>query len=357
MKIKLTDNDLNILQNLFIRKENNIAVADLLNDLCFSLSIFPSLKDNIDKDINKIISTIFEHYELDETNPDNIEIVNDYLKESFKEIDLKEYNDNPYKNAVNIKEIVQNPYKITYLSYPAYSFFPLDDIRVDEAKEYKEISQIAYSNKEYKYLSLIKNNNIWMCITPNEINTMKPYIAKAHGDVITFGLGLGYYAYMVSLKDNVKSVTIIERDDNIINLFSTYLLPHFKYKDKIHIIKDDVFKYIEAGNLTKYDYAFYDLWHNPNDGIKMYLKIKEINNIEAGYWIEESLICMTRRILLTIIEESLLGYSDDKYRKTTNDIDYAINYLYFKTKNLSFNKYEDIYRFLRKDNILKLINK
>ena len=45
MKIKLTDNELNKLQNLFIRKENNIAVADLLNDLCFSLTSFTSLKE------------------------------------------------------------------------------------------------------------------------------------------------------------------------------------------------------------------------------------------------------------------------------------------------------------------------
>lgn len=357
MKIKLTDNELNKLQNLLNRKETNIAVADLLNDLCFSLTSFPSLKENKDNNVNNIISTIYDYYELDETNNENQEIINEYLLDSFKQIDLKEYNSNPYKKDVIIKDIIQNPYKITYLSYPPYSFFPLDDIKVDEENEYKEISQIAYAKEEYKYLALIKNNNIWMCITPNEINTMNPYIAKAHGDVITFGLGLGYYAYMVSLKNNVKSVTIIERDDNIINLFSRYLLPYFKYKDKIHIIKDDVFKYIEAGHLNKYDYAFYDLWHNANDGIKMYLKIKEINNIEVGYWIEESLICMTRRILLTVIEESLLGYGDDKYRKTTNDIDYAINYLYFKTKNLIFNNYKDIYKFLSKENILKLISK
>ena len=40
-----------------------------------------------------------------------------------------------------------------------------------------------------------------MTITPDEIETMKEAVDQAFGNVLTFGLGLGYYAYMVSEKD------------------------------------------------------------------------------------------------------------------------------------------------------------
>ena len=58
-----------------------------------------------------------------------------------------------------------------------------------------------------------------MLITPNEIETMKKSISEATGNVLTYGLGLGYYAYMVSMKENVESVTIVEKDKEIIDLF------------------------------------------------------------------------------------------------------------------------------------------
>lgn len=34
----------------------------------------------------------------------------------------------------------------------------------------------------------------WMAIKPNEIETMRQPIARAAGQVVAFGLGMGYYA-------------------------------------------------------------------------------------------------------------------------------------------------------------------
>ena len=88
------------------------------------------------------------------------------------------------------------------------------------------------------------------------------------------------------------------------------------------------------------------------------IKLKEMDiKCETGYWIEESLIAMYRRCLLTVIEESLAHYSDDDYRRSKNAIDKVINSIYFKTKNLRLNSYDEINRLLSKENILKLIAK
>ena len=65
----------------------------------------------------------------------------------------------------------------------------------------------------------MKDDVVWMSTDPNEIITMNPYIQKAHGDILVMGLGLGYYPFMTALKDDVKSITIIEKDPKVIDIF------------------------------------------------------------------------------------------------------------------------------------------
>ena len=362
MRVKINKEDLNELYKLIEVKEANIQIASMLNDLCFSLDQFDFVKEssNLNKEdfSNRAIEEFLDYFELDDTNEDNLYYVDNYLKNAFNYIDIKQYNDNPYKKNIDIGclETTQKGYVLHYLRYPKYSYFPLNDIEVDEKDYYRETTYLGISKDEYKYLTLSKNKNIWMCITPNEIETMKPHVEKAKGNVITFGLGLGYYAYMASLKNEVKSVTIIEKDDVIINLFSHYILPNFSNKNKIKIIKEDAIKYIKDTRLEGYDYAFFDLWHNAEDGLPLYLEINKLKIIPpTSFWIEESLIAMYRRCLLTVIEESLMGYGDDDYRRSKNAIEKVINEIYFKTKNISFSSYQEIHKFLSKENILKLI--
>ena len=90
-----------------------------------------------------------------------------------------------------------------------------------------------------------------MLITPNEINTMQPVIDNVSGNVVTFGLGLGYFAYMCSIKNNVNGITIVEKDKNVIELFEKYILPQFEYKDKIKIVNSDAFDF--ASNMSGFD--------------------------------------------------------------------------------------------------------
>ena len=359
MRISLNKVDESKLIKLLETKQENIAIAEMLNNLCFSLNQFKELENVDELDLNSKCKELFlDYFELDENNEDNIAIVNQYLSSAFSKENEDEYNQNSFKKAVKIKNITQNAYKLHELTYPKYSFFPLDDIKVDEKDYYREYTKLGFFSNDYHYLTLSKNNNIWMCVTPNEINTMKPHLSKARGHVITFGLGLGYFAFMAASKKEVSKVTIIEKDENVINLFLENLLPSFPNKNKVEIIKEDALIFINKDHLVNYDYAFFDLWHNAEDGLPLYIKIKELGiNCDSGYWIEESLIAMYRRCLLTVIEESLAHYSDDDYRKAKNAIDKVINQIYFKTKNLKISSYEKINRLVSKESILRLIAK
>ena len=74
-----------------------------------------------------------------------------------------------------------------------------------------------------------------MSVTPNEVYTVQPAIDNAKGKVLTLGCGMGYFAYMASLKEEVESITIIELEQDVIDLFENSILPQFENKDKIYI--------------------------------------------------------------------------------------------------------------------------
>jgi len=53
------------------------------------------------------------------------------------------------------------------------------------------------------------------------------------------------------------SITIVERDDEVIQYFKRYILPQFEYQEKVEIISFDAFEYAEKQMPGKdFDYAF-----------------------------------------------------------------------------------------------------
>lgn len=85
-----------------------------------------------------------------------------------------------------------------------------------------------------------------MSVVLSEIESMKEPLERAAGKVITYGLGLGYYTFMASEKEDVESVTVVELNPHMISLFKKKLLPHFPHKEKVHIIEGDALVYIKS---------------------------------------------------------------------------------------------------------------
>lgn len=215
------------------------------------------------------------------------ELIHEFDKIVF-ELDKNKYEDNLYYKNISFKNIKSNKWSFRYESYNPYEAFVFNDLRKINDKLYP---CIGYFKEEYKYPAVLENNREWMLITPNEIETMEKPINEATGNVLTYGLGLGYYAYMVSMKEDVKTVTIVEKDKEIIELFNKYILPQFRFKDKIRIINMDAFEYFKKN--IYYDFVFVDIWHDPSDGIDLYLKFKNLEkkNIKYSYWIEDTIKC------------------------------------------------------------------
>lgn len=363
MKIKESCKEYVTLLNSI--RETNITLADFYLYL-FSYGKLADKKYFDDLMINNgytsesaVIEAIEEIVEIDLYSDENKDISDIYVTNAIHEANVNDYLNDPYRKAINISKISKGTYHLVKDEYEPYQLFPLDDISINDT--YCEISNIGYFKERFSYLALYEKQNIWMSLNPNEINTMKPYIEKAKGNVLVLGLGLGYYPFMISLKDDVKSITIIEKDKTIIDLFDENIFPNFPNKEKIKVVYDDAFKYLEKHkNNHEFDYVFADIWHNPEDGLPLFSKIAKYEkeyNIPFDYWLFESIIAMARRCLITIMIEHFEGFTDLNYRNAQNEIDRMINELYFKTKEVTLNSMEDIERFLRTSNIYALLRK
>lgn len=354
MKIKISPLEENRCKNLLAIKECNIDSVNILIDYLNNHNF-----DIKEKDVEKLTfsKAFFKVLNINENDAYIKQLKKVNRIDIFNELNPNEYLNNPYVLAMKDLKINQKDFELAFYKYAPYEAFCYDEIIVDPLN-YKEITPMGYFKKEFPFLSLTENGLIWMSLIPHEINTMKTPIKEAKGDVLVLGLGLGYYAYMISLKEEVKKITIIESDQRIISLFNQYLIPRFKYKEKINIIKNDAFNYLKDNH--HHDFVFTDIYHNVEDGLPLYLKIKQFENKYPStifsYWIEDSLISMLRRQLLTIYEEQYYeGYSDKEYNKSRNINDKIINSLYWISKDYTISSYEDLHKLLAKENITKLV--
>lgn len=206
---------------------------------------------------------------------ENQDIIDMYFDKMVHKLEVKDYIRNPYYENIPFNNKKIDSWQIKKGKYKPYELFVFDDFKYENDLV---IPQVGYFNEPFYYLAVYDNNRLWMSITPNEINTMKQPINKAKGNVLTFGLGLGYFAYMCSLKDDVKSVTIVEKDERVIKLFKEYILPYFVSIEKINIIKEDAYAYLSKMNDDMYDYVFVDIYHDAGDGKEVYLKMNQYRN-------------------------------------------------------------------------------
>ncbi|SDE98388.1 hypothetical protein SAMN04488542_104115 [Fontibacillus panacisegetis] len=227
-------------------------------------------------------------------NMDDKELFNKYFDQMIHQLDANIYYNNPYYKNIKIPTIKIGNSELKYENYKPFEGFVCNDIF--QTEEGRQIPQVGFFDTEFMFPAILENDRIWMTITPNEIETMKEAVDQAFGSVLTYGLGLGYYTYMVSEKDNVESVTVVEMNEDVIHLFKKNVLPQFRNAHKINIIQADAFEYagqhMTQGN---YDFVFTDLWHDVSDGIDMYLKMKSYEKQSPDtvftYWIQKSILC------------------------------------------------------------------
>lgn len=349
MKIELNLKGKDYLEELYNIKINNILIDELIIN-------FINNFDNAE--FNKSHLSYEEYfYQYYDFIKEEKEIAKSYIKNNFNLCDINIFLNNPFLKNIKLNEININNYSIRNLTYKKGELFFINDINLN--KNYKEFFIISYFNKDYTFPALIYNNNIWMSITPHEISTMEEAIKQFEGNILIFGLGLGYIAYMASIKNKVNKIIIVEKDINIIDIFYKNIFPCFNNKNKINIINDDVYNFLNHSNLNNINYVYVDIYHDNNDGLECYLKLKSIEKYFKSsiflYWIEETLICNIRRILLDLIYQET--YSINETQNYENKIfDELYNKLVLYLNNYHIKNINDLNQILSKDKIRNIIS-
>lgn len=148
---------------------------------------------------------------------------------------------------------------------------------------------------EGNYIRLFVGDTLMMSDTKMERDTNREFISQAEGDVFIAGLGIGLILH--NIKDKVekgivKSITVIEISQDVIDLVSPY------YKDMdIKYICGDVMEY-KPKKEEKYDTIYFDIWpfistDNLEDMRKLsyiWRSHKKTKDSWIGYWQRDFLV-------------------------------------------------------------------
>ena len=233
-------------------------------------------------------------------NREHRQMERDYFQVGLTALDPAVYQSDPYYQTIRISAQKNGQWELCHSHYEPFEPFVCGHPIVTE--KFLEIPRIGYFKSRFDFPAVLENGIEWMTITPNEIETMKEPIADAHGKVLTLGLGLGYYAFMVSEKESVESITVVEKDEHVIKLFQTVILPQFPNRQKVRIVHADAFEYLQTDAKKEgFDYVFADLWHDQSDGLPLYLRLRRMESDYPGttfsYWIEPTILSSLRHMV------------------------------------------------------------
>ena len=144
-----------------------------------------------------------------------------------------------------------------------------ENLKEQQSGDYK-IEKFCISGNDFRalldglipgkeYIKLTYRGNVLMSNTPMEERTNFEFIKKAHGDILIGGLGIGLIVMAIQDKQDVESITVVEKASEVIQLLSS--LP---YNDKVTVVEGDVFSWKPE---RKYDTIYIDIWPYVNEDV------------------------------------------------------------------------------------------
>ncbi len=94
---------------------------------------------------------------------------------------------------------------------------------------------------------------LFMNITPMELQAHINAIQWAHGNILIGGLGMGYFLKMIKEKPDVETITVIEKNQEIIDCY----LSCFSITPNIELLCGDIFTF-KSDRL--FDFVYIDIW-------------------------------------------------------------------------------------------------
>lgn len=257
---------------------------------------------------------------------------------NVKKLDREEIMKNPFLENISIPNIESGNFALTKKRIIKPRVLQRYGLRRFNVRTLEDEREYYYCDKALRFPAVTEKNSntCWMSVEPREINTFAHFIDEATGNVILVGCGIGYTAYMLSQKEDVKSITIVELNEDILKLFEENILPQFPNKDKITTVNAEGISYLKTADLQQTDYVNVDVWYDTADMIYPYLRCLEVDfanpQTKFSYWIEDELQSdIQKAILVAFVKpEHVEGQKgllpkDDKIMKLLNSMNYLAN--------------------------------
>ena len=169
------------------------------------------------------------------------------------------------KEGVNFRAGFNDAYEILYSGMVRY--FP---------EKHGFLPDVAFATDKiiFPYVEFIKDGKP---IFVSELSPLSAVYAedvsqKVHGDILLPGCEIGYLTYLLSEKEDVKSITIVEEFKEVYDTFIEKLYPQFKNSHKINAVCMGMGEYFKENPDCKFDFVLLDR-NRYIDSVTRYLRI------------------------------------------------------------------------------------
>lgn len=203
----------------------------------------------------------------------------------------QEWKNSPYHAAVSLDLIKDDCFSFETVKTAGRELFNADAIIKDPNRELNDSMVLRAMDRNFDAIYLYQDDEDWMVDAPSEAATNDAPAAKAHGKVLTFGLGIGYFIFMAMRNPAVKEITVVESSAEVIAMFERFLYPQFPHDIPVHFIHGDAFDYFNEDFISLFDYVYTDIWKSSADGLAIMERLlhQYVPPYEkADFWIEDS---------------------------------------------------------------------
>lgn len=335
-----------------IRFEKNKELETAIKNLMLSMA-----------DVSEYITAVLEYTEkflTPQKEKELIELLRKYnIPHEGLKYDLKMLTENPYFKDIRLDNV--NYGTVRYEKIPIRKRTPISmNFHKQLGKYLFHYHPIGYFDSDVYMPALIEGNRVWMSPAVSEIESMRDGIEKGHGKCMTMGLGIGVLPYLWLLKDQVESVTIVEFNKDVIDLFDKFIRPQFPTEKKLEILHGDALEFYNEEFLNRFDYVYVDFWESSEDGLEMYTKLmeKKLCPPHVDFWIEDSMLYDVKYLVVPYLYTLYEGKSiadficsmDEDSKKLVKKVN-----RYFKTRNDLIATEEELLSVIHGKDVLRAI--
>jgi hypothetical protein len=131
---------------------------------------------------------------------------------------------------------------------------------------------------------LMRDNRVWMSLSPVEIESLAPHVAHMRGHVVIAGLGMGLALYNALFRPAVRQITVLELDSEVIALFAAIMRPDMAGSGRFSIEQVDARDWRTTESV---DFLYADIWDKIGAleaAADTRIMCRNMRPKSAGYW-------------------------------------------------------------------------